>query len=113
MKYLLGIFACAALSSTANATPDRVVISGDHAPRWLVRTEIVGQGQNQAIYYYTNIILTGSHVPAVIRRSRGKLELIAGASINGKAYSIGDTASTGANGVAGELAGLEPAISVH
>ena len=113
MKYLLGILVCAAILPAAKATPDRVVVNGERPPRWLVRTEIVGEGRNQATYYYTNIILTGSHVPAVIRRSRGKLELIAGASINGKAYSIGDTASTGANSVAGELAGLEPAISVH
>ena len=100
----------APLSLSAAPAPS---VDGGRSGRWLVHTETIGTGKNRTTYYYTNIILTGSHIPAVIRRSHGKFELIAGASVNGKAYSIGDLGTTGSNDVGGALAGLDPAVSVH
>ena len=79
--------------------------------RWLVHTEAIGTGKNRAIYYYTNIVLTGSHIPAVLRRYKGTIEIVSGAPANTRSFSIGDLGSTGSDSVAGELVGLDPAIS--
>ena len=97
------------LSSHAAPVPS---VDGDRSSKWLVHVTTTGAGREQAVYYYTNVVLTGSHVPAVIRRYRGKMEIVAGASINGKAYSVGDLGTASVSDVGGSLAGLDPAISV-
>ncbi len=115
MKPLLatiGVLSGLAFPSALFAAPAPSV-DGGRAGRWLVHAETFGRGKDQVTFYYTNVVLTGSHIPAVIRRFQGKLEIVAGAAINGRSYSIGDLGTTGANTVSGELAGLDPAISVH
>ena len=114
MKHLLVILGALSgvvmpLSLYAAPAPS---VDGGRSSKWLVHTEIIGTGKDRIVYYYTNVVLTGSHIPAVIRRYRGKMEIVAGTSINGRSYSVGDLGTAGVNDVGGELAGLDPAISL-
>ena len=100
---LLGVLAGLAAPLVAEADqPSRVIIKGESTPKWLVHTETIGQGERQATYYYTNIVLTGSHMPTVIRRYKGRLQIVSGAPINGRAFS---------SSVASTFIGLDPALT--
>ena len=103
MKYFLRILVGLAMPLAVKAEPaDKVIISADRSANWLVHTEVVGQGDKQATYYYTNIVLTGSHLPAVIRRYKGHLQIVSGAPVNGRAFS---------SSVASTFTGLDPALA--
>ncbi len=105
MKYFLCFFGVLAGLATPLAVkaepPDQVTVNGGYPPKWLVHTEIVGQGDRQTTYYYTNVVLTGSHLPAVIRRYKGHLTIVTGAPVDGRVI----TATVGSS-----LAGVDPAL---
>ena len=108
---LLGVLVNLAIPLSTHAAPAPSV-DGGRSSNWLRRTEVVGTGRNRMIYYYTNVVLTGTHLPVVIRRYRGQLEIVSGGMLHGVSYSVGDLATTGANDVASELVGLDPAVSI-
>ena len=113
MKHLLVLFAVAVglvipQSLWAQGAPS---VDGGRSGHWLKYREVIGHGPEQTIYYYTNVVLTGTHLPVVIRRYKGQLAVVSGGILHGVAYSIGDLGNTGANDVASELAGLDPSIT--
>ncbi len=115
MKHLLttlGALLGLTVPLLAHAAPAPSVDSGRSA-RWLIHTETTGHGANRATYYYTNVILTGSHVPVVIRRYKGHMEIVSGGMTQGTAYSIGDLGTAGTSDVGGALSRLDPSISVR
>ena len=100
---LLGMMAGMATPLVAKAEPpDQVTINGGYPPKWLVHVETVGQGDRQMTYYYTNVVLTGSHMPAVIRRYKGRLQIVSGAPVDGRVI----TATVG-----NSLSAVEPALA--
>ena len=115
MKHLLialGALLGLTIPLLAHAAPAPSVDSG-RSSHWLVHTETIGYGANKAIYYYTNVILTGSHIPVVIRRYKGQMEIVSGGMTQGTAYSVGDFGTAGTNDVGSALSRLDPSISVH
>ena len=96
-------------SAWARSAPS---VDGGRSGHWLRYVEVVGHGPDQVIYYYTNVVLTGTHLPVVIRRYKGQLEVVSGGMLHGVSYSVGDLSTAGANDVASELAGLDPSISI-
>ncbi len=97
---------------SAHAAPAPSVDSGRSA-RWLIHTETTGHGANKAIYYYTNIVLTGSHIPVVIRRYKGQMEIVSGGMTQGTAYSVGDLGTAGTSDVGSALSRLDPSITTR
>lgn len=114
MKHLLVFIAVVvglAIPCSAWAS-DAPSVDGGRSGHWLRYMEVIGHGPNRVIYYYTNVVLTGTHLPVVIRRYKGQMEIVSGGMLQGVSYGFGDLSKAGANDVAGELRGLDPSISV-
>ena len=111
MKHLLaalGVFSGLVLPHLAHASPVPSV-DGSHSGQWLSHIEIVGHGPEQATYYYTNVVLTGTHVPVVIRKYKGQMRIVSGELSEGVAYALQD-GSPAKSGNVSSILRTDPAI---
>ena len=93
--------------SPAQAAPHPV--NGESSGGWLDHIEIVGKGPERSTYYYTNVVLTGTHVPVVIRKYKGQMEIVSGGLLQGVSYNLGELEGAHA-GNASAILRNDPAI---
>ena len=75
------------------------------------RTQVVRTpGGSPTVYYYTTYVPTGSRIPMVVRRYRGRTGVVNGGFAYNTAYTANDLGITGALDVSTALLRLDPSF---